>query len=71
VLTSRTTAKPPEITSSARGIVSVAMVKSLAESGSRSLTVETSSRDNAETAIRVGNSGVAQHLPKFTATCGK
>jgi hypothetical protein len=71
VLTSRTTAKPPEITSSARGIVSVAMVKSLAEGGSRSLTVETSSRDNAETAIRVGNSGVAQHLPKFTATCGK
>ena len=64
-------AKPPELTSSARGIVPIALMKSFADVGTRSLTVETASRDNAETAIRIGNTGVAQYLPKLTAACAK
>jgi hypothetical protein len=46
-----------------------AIMKSLAEAGSRSVTVETAARDNGETAIRVGNTGLAQSLAKLAAAC--
>ena len=63
--------KPPELVSSARGIVSAAFMKGLADWGSRSLTIETATSNNQETAIRVGNTGLAQHFAKFAAACAK
>ena len=55
--------------SSASGIVPAVLIKVLAEGGNRSLTVTTSSADNAATTIRIGNTGVAANMPQFTATC--
>jgi len=55
--------------SSASGIVPAALIKVLAESGNRSLTVVTSSADNAATTIRIGNTGVAANMAQLTAAC--
>lgn len=65
------TAKPPGLASLARGMIPAAMVSSLAETGSRSLTVETMTRGNAETAIRIGNTGVARNFPRLAAACAR
>ena len=55
--------------SSASGIVPAALIKALAESGNRSVTVTTSSADNAATTIRIGNTGVAANMAQFAAAC--
>lgn len=71
VVTSETTNKPPELISSARGIVTASLVKGLAEWGGRALMIETATTNNQETAIRVGNTGFPQLFPKFAAACAK
>lgn len=55
--------------SSARGTLPATLVKALAESGNRSLTVTTSSTDNAVTTIRIGNTGVAANIAQLAAAC--
>jgi hypothetical protein len=71
VVASESTYKPPELISSARGVVSASLVKHLAEWGSRAVMVETATTNNQETAIRVGNTGFAQLFPKFAAACSR
>jgi hypothetical protein len=71
VVTSESTNKPPELISSARGVVSAGLMKGLAEWGSRALMIETATTNNQETAIRVGNTGFPQLFPKFAAACAK
>jgi hypothetical protein len=71
VVASESAGKPAELISSARGVVSANLVKGLAEWGSRSIMIETSTTNNQETAIRVGNTGFAQLFPKFAAACAK
>ena len=46
----------------------VEMLKAFADPGSRSLMVETAS-DDAVTAIRIGNAGIARVLPTLAASC--
>jgi hypothetical protein len=71
VVASESTTKPPELVSSARGIVSANLMKGLAEWGNRALMIETATTNNQETAIRVGNTGLAQHFTRFAAACAK
>ena len=71
VVSSESSGKPPDLVSSARGTVSAGLMKSLAEWGSRAVMVETATTNNQETAIRVGNTGLAQLFPKFAAACAK
>jgi hypothetical protein len=71
VVASESAAKPPELLSSARGIVSAALMKGLAEWGNRAVMIETATTNNQETAIRVGNTGLAQYFTKFAAACAK
>jgi hypothetical protein len=71
VVASESANKPPELISSARGVVSAGLMKSLSDWGGRSLTIETATTNNQETAIRVGNTGLAQVFPKFAAACAK
>jgi hypothetical protein len=52
----------------ASGRISVEALKAFADSGNRSLMVETSS-DDAVTAIRIGNAGIARILPSLAASC--
>ena len=44
------------------------MLKAFADTGSRSLMVETAS-DDAVTAIRIGNAGMSRVLPTLAASC--
>ncbi len=55
----------------ATGVMPASVVKNLADTTSRTLVVSTVRANNAETVIRVGNSGMAQALPKLAAACGK
>ena len=71
VVASESTRKPPELESSARGIVSANFMKALAEWGSPALMIETATTNNQETAIRVGNTGLARYFTKFAAACAK
>jgi hypothetical protein len=71
VVASEGAGKPPELVSSARGVVSASLVKGFAEWGNRALMIETAMTNNQETAIRVGNTGLAQLFPKFAAACAK
>jgi hypothetical protein len=71
VYASETTSRPPELVSSARGIVTAALMKGLAEGGSRAVMIETATTNSQETAIRVGNTGLPQLYPKFAAACAK
>ena len=71
VVASESTTKPPELVSSARGVVSASLVKGLADWGGRAIMIETATTNNQETAIRVGNTGFAQLFPKFAAACAK
>ena len=43
-------------------------MKAFADPGNRSLMVETAS-DDAVTAIRIGNAGIARMLPTLAASC--
>jgi hypothetical protein len=71
VVASESTTRPPELVSSARGVVSAHLMKGLADWGSRALMIETATTNNQETAIRIGNTGLAQHFTKFAAACTK
>ncbi len=55
----------------ASGTISAASLKNFAESGSRAMTVAARRADNAETIIRVGNSGFAKALPQLAAACSR
>jgi hypothetical protein len=44
------------------------LLKAFADSGNRSMTVETAS-DDANTVIRIGNAGIARALPALAASC--
>jgi hypothetical protein len=68
VVASRPRDKSVELNSIASGRISVDMLKAFAESGNRSMMVETAS-DDAVTAIRVGNAGIAKVLPTLAASC--
>jgi hypothetical protein len=70
VVSSRPGGSPHEIESVASGNLAAELVKSFADPTARSLTVETSS-DEASTAIRVGNAGVARGLQQLAASCSQ
>jgi hypothetical protein len=71
IVTSEARPQHPEIDSVARGILPGALVRVLASEGSHSLTVTTTTANNVETVIRMGNTGVAQNFPRFAASCGE
>src|SRR5262245_42857779 len=71
IVSSEATNKPPELVSSARGIVTASLMKNFADWGSRALMIETATTNNQETAIRVGNTGLARQFAKFQAACAK
>jgi hypothetical protein len=68
IVSSRPSANPHETESVASGYVAAELVKGFAEPAARSLTVQTSS-DDASTAIRVGNAGVARVLQQLASSC--
>jgi hypothetical protein len=68
VISSQSRDKSPGLNSVASGRVPAEVLKAFAEPGSRSLMVETAS-DDAVTAIRVGNAGIARVLPNLVANC--
>jgi hypothetical protein len=68
VVASRPRDQSAELVSIASGRISVEALKAFADSGNRSLMVETSS-DDAVTAIRIGNAGIARILPSLAASC--
>jgi hypothetical protein len=59
-----------QLASQARGTIPASVVKYLADTGNRSVTLAASS-NNANTVIRVGNSGVAQHYARLASACGR
>jgi hypothetical protein len=71
IVSSELSSKPTELASVARGTVAATLVRSFADASNRSLTVFTSSNPDTQTAIRVGNTGVADGFPQFAAGCGK
>lgn len=56
------------LNSVASGRLPLELLKTFADSGSRSIMVETVS-DDANTAIRIGNAGIAKALPSLAASC--
>jgi hypothetical protein len=58
-----------ERSSAASGLLPASVFKLFADPGSHSLTVSTVSANKFETAIRLGNTGVAQALPQLAAAC--
>jgi hypothetical protein len=69
VVSSEPTARSLVLSSEARGAVPATLVKEFAGGRVRSLTVETLSSTDESTAIRVGNTGVAQSLNQLAASC--
>ncbi len=69
IVSSRPGDKPSELASLASGRVPAELVKALADPRARSLSVETTSSDNA-TMIRIGNAGLARGFPQLVASCG-
>lgn len=59
-----------QVASVARGTIPASLVKYLADTGNRSVTVAASS-NSAGTVIRVGNSGIAQPFARLASACGK
>jgi hypothetical protein len=59
----------PGPTALASGIIPASLLKTFGNPGSRSLTIETSTIGKESTIIRIGNTGVAQHLPRLAAAC--
>jgi hypothetical protein len=68
VLSSRPAEKSSGLNSVASGRLPADMLKAFAVPGNRSLLIETSSND-AVTAIRIGNAGVARGLSDLVASC--
>jgi len=68
VVASRANGKPFEIGSFASGRLSGGLLQTFADSGSHSLTLQTTSAD-AGTSIRVGNAGFARALPQLITAC--
>jgi hypothetical protein len=68
VVASRARDKSAALNSIASGRIPVEMLKTFADPGSRSMMVETAS-DDAVTAIRIGNAGIARVLPTLAASC--
>jgi hypothetical protein len=68
VVASRVNDKSPGLDSMASGRVSAEVLKAFADTGSRSLMVETASED-AITAVRIGNAGIGKVLPALVASC--
>jgi hypothetical protein len=68
VVASRARDKSAALNSIASGRIPVEMLKAFADPGSRSMMVETAS-DDAVTAIRIGNAGIARVLPTLAASC--
>jgi hypothetical protein len=66
-----TTADGDQLTSTATGVIPAGLVKNLAETGNRSITVSTNSSSGRMTMTRLGNSGIAQHYARLAGTCGK
>jgi len=71
IVSSESASKQTELVSSARGVVTASLMKGLADWGTRALTIETATTNNQETAIRVGNTGLARQFAKFAAACAK
>lgn len=71
IVSSRLSGAPSELDTLASGVIAADVMQTFAQWGSRSLTVETVAADETETAIRIGNAGLAQHFPKLAAACGK
>jgi hypothetical protein len=68
VTSSTMQAKLRQLDSVAHGRLSADMLEAFAEVGSRSLMVETVSRDT-NTLIRIGNAGIGHALPSLVASC--
>jgi hypothetical protein len=68
VVSSQVADKSAGRNSIASGRVPAETLKAFADSGNRSLMIETAS-DDAVTAIRIGNAGVARVLPNLIASC--
>jgi hypothetical protein len=71
IVNSETSGRPAELISSARGRIAASLVKNLASGSTRSLTIETATSRNEETAIRVGNTGLDLNFAKFAAACAR
>jgi hypothetical protein len=71
IVSSEASNRQAELVSSARGVVTASLMKGLADWGTRALTIETATTNNQETAIRVGNTGMARHFAKFAAACAR
>jgi hypothetical protein len=69
IVTSDSQGKNPELDSVARGVLPGALLRTLADNGSHSLTVVALTESNVETVIRMGNTGVAQNFPRLAASC--
>jgi hypothetical protein len=69
VVSSAVQAKSSQIDSVAVGRVPAELLKTFAESNSRSLMVETVSED-ISTLIRIGNAGASRALGNLVASCG-
>ncbi len=59
-----------ELVTSASGMVPAALIDAFAAAAHRTMLVETTS-DQTNTAIRVGNTGAMQNLPKVAGSCQK
>jgi hypothetical protein len=71
VTSSEVGSHPSELNSVARGVVPATLVQALADARSRSITVATRTISDAETTIRVGNTGVSTNFAQLVAACGK
>jgi len=68
---SRDTAKSGERMTAASGVIPASALRNFASTSARSLTVETENEADAASVIRIGNTGVAQHLTRFMTACAK
>ena len=71
VTSSEVGSHPSGLNSVARGVVPASLIQALAEARNRSITVATRTISDAETTIRVGNTGVSQNFAQLAAACGK
>jgi hypothetical protein len=71
IVSSELGSRPAELDSVARGVVPAGLMQVFAEARNRSITVATRTVSDAETAIRIGNTGVAANFAQLVATCGK
>jgi hypothetical protein len=70
VVSSQRRSQPDELVTYAAGTVPAALIGTFAAVGSHSMLIETKSAGVA-TAIRLGNTGAQQSLPRLTAACRK